>query len=37
VWCGEQPVKAMFSELYSISCLRDACVADHLQFSNGVP
>jgi hypothetical protein len=37
VWCGEQPLKGAFPELFSIACLRDASVADHLQFSNGSP
>lgn len=34
VWCGDQPLKAAFPDLYIIACLRVAFVADHLQFSN---
>lgn len=38
VWCGKRPLKTVFLELYSISCLRrDPSVVDHLQFSNGSP
>jgi len=33
--CEERPFKAVFPELYSISCFRDASMAVHLQFSNG--
>lgn len=37
VCCGERPLKAVFLELYNISCLRDDFMADHFQFSNGSP
>ena len=35
VWCGEQPLKFSFSELFTISLDKDAWVVDHLQFHNG--
>jgi hypothetical protein len=35
LWCGDQPLKESFSELFSIACCKEAWVADHLQFSNG--
>jgi hypothetical protein len=35
VWCGEQPLKVAFPELYRIVYLRDNFMADHLQFHNG--
>jgi hypothetical protein len=34
---GTMGGKAVFLELYSISDLRDASMASHLQFSNGFP
>lgn len=37
MWCGEQPLKEVFSELFSIACSRDPSMADHLPFLNGSP
>jgi hypothetical protein len=34
VWCGVLPCKGAYPELFSIACLRNASVIDHLQFSN---
>lgn len=34
MWCGEQPLKAKFQELFSIACLGDAFVVNHPQFYN---
>lgn len=31
-WCGDQPLKELYSELFSIACCKGAWVADHLQF-----
>jgi hypothetical protein len=33
--CEERSFKAVSLKLYSIACLRNAFMADHLQFSNG--
>jgi hypothetical protein len=35
VWCGELALKEAFPILYGLSGDRDACVADHMDFSSG--
>jgi len=30
VWCGDQPLKFSFSELFTIVCNKDVWVADHV-------
>jgi hypothetical protein len=35
VWCGESALKEAFPVLYGLSGDRDACVADHMDFSSG--
>jgi hypothetical protein len=34
LWCGEQPLKFSFPELFIIACFKDTGVADHMQFRN---
>ena len=36
VWCGDQPFKEAFSELFSVSGCKEAMVGDVMQFFNGV-
>jgi hypothetical protein len=36
LWCGDQPLKATFSELFSIAQCKEAWVAYHMQVFNGV-
>lgn len=33
LWCGNQPLKANFSE-FSIACCKEASVVEHVQFIN---
>jgi hypothetical protein len=35
VWCGEQPLKFSFPELFTIADCKDVWKADHMQFRNG--
>jgi hypothetical protein len=35
VWCGDQALKEACSDLYSIVCVKDASVDDHLALSSG--
>jgi hypothetical protein len=36
VWCGEMTtLNEAFPNLYSIACVKDASIADHLDFSSG--
>jgi hypothetical protein len=37
MWCGVLPLKGAYPELFSNVYLRDASVADHLQFFHGSP
>jgi len=32
VWCGEQPLKISYPDLFSITRCKDAWVADHMQY-----
>jgi hypothetical protein len=34
VWCGVQPFKVSFLELFTIACGKDAWVADDMQLDN---
>jgi len=34
VWCGDQPLRATFLELFSIESCKEVWVADHVQLSN---
>ena len=34
-WCGNQPLKEVFLELFRIACNKEAWVKDHMQLSNG--
>ena len=34
VWCGDQTLKETLPTLFSIAHLKEASVADHMQFSN---
>lgn len=34
LWCGEQPLKFSFPELFTIAHCKDALVADCMQFWN---
>ena len=34
LWCGEQPLKFSFPELFIIACIKDTEVVDHMQFRN---
>ena len=35
LWCGDQPLKKSFPELFSIAHCKEAWVTDNLQFPNG--
>jgi hypothetical protein len=35
VWCGVQPLKMSYLDLFSITRYKDAWGADHMQFLNG--
>jgi hypothetical protein len=35
VWCGEQPLKNIFPELFTIACRKDVWVAETMQIHNG--
>jgi hypothetical protein len=35
LWCGNQPLKATFPELFSIAHSKEVWVADHMQCING--
>ena len=35
VWCNGEPLKLVFPELYRIARVKDAVVADHMQFRGG--
>lgn len=37
IWCGDCPLKVVFPELFSVSCVKDFLVAKVLHLSNGVP
>jgi hypothetical protein len=32
LWCGEQPLKISYPDLFSITHFKDAWVVDHVQF-----
>jgi hypothetical protein len=32
VWCLEEPLKVVYPELYRIACVKDAVVADFIQY-----
>jgi hypothetical protein len=34
LWCGDQPLKANFLELFSIACHKGALVVEHVEFIN---
>ena len=33
--CGDQALKEAFPDLYSITCVKDASMTDHLELSHG--
>ena len=37
LWCGEMSLKEAFPILYKIASVKDASMADNMDFSNGFP
>jgi hypothetical protein len=35
LWCGEQPLKVSYPNLFSFALCKDAWAVDHIQFGNG--
>jgi hypothetical protein len=33
-WCGEQPLKFVFPELFNVACNKDAWVEEHMETPN---